>query len=124
MQHDRNDTVTALPTTRSKVSNGTRLLANVDLRSSSARRFRDLVRSFEAELGGQLSELERGMVKQAAALSLKTEQMQEAIVRGDTVDSDALIRLSSEARRILTSLRKRTGRANAAAPSDIGDLVA
>jgi|SRR5579883_1745749 len=124
MQHDRTDTVAALPTTRAKVSNGTRLLANVDLRSSSARRFRDLVRSYEAELGGNLTELERGLIKQAAALSLRTEQMQEAIVRGDAVDADALIRLSSEARRILTSLQKRQSRTNAPAPTSIGDLVA
>jgi len=100
------------------------LLANVDLRSSSARRFRDLVRSYEAELGGNLTELERGLIKQAAALSLRTEQMQEAIVRGDAVDADALIRLSSEARRILTSLQKRQSRTNAPAPTSIGDLVA
>jgi len=41
--------------------------ANVDGRSAYARRFRDLVRAFEAEVGGTLSELERGLVRQAAA---------------------------------------------------------
>jgi hypothetical protein len=47
------NTAPARSTTRDKVSNG-RLLKNVDLRSSSARRFRDLVRTYEAELGGEL----------------------------------------------------------------------
>jgi hypothetical protein len=111
---------------RSKISNGTRLLQNVDGRSAYARRFRDLVVAFEAEVGGTgtLTELERGLVRQAAALSLKTEQMQEAIVRGETVNSDTLIRLSGEARRLLSSLRKRHHGSRAPAPLDIGDLVA
>src|SRR5437879_13347409 len=56
MQALRSNIATARATTRSEVSNGTRLLQNVDLRSSSARRFRDLVRAYEGELGGDLSE--------------------------------------------------------------------
>lgn len=124
MQHSRTANVTACATTRSKVSNGTRLLQNVDGRSSSARRFRDLVRAFEAEVGGTLSELERGLVRQAAILSLKTEQMQESIVRGDDVDSDTLIRLSGEARRILASLRKRHNGRDPSSATAIEDLVA
>ena len=54
-------------------------------RSSSARRFRDLVRSYEAELGGELSEAERSLVRQAVALQLQAERLQEAIVRGEAV---------------------------------------
>ena len=99
--------IASLSKGRSKISNGTRLLANVDGRSAYARRFRDLVVAFEAEVGGTLTELERGLVRQAAAVSLKAELMQEALVRGEPVDDDALIRLSGEARRILTSLTTR-----------------
>lgn len=118
--------IASLSKGRSKISNGTRLLANVDGRSAYARRFRDLVVAFEAEVGGTLTELERGLVRQAAAVSLKAELMQEALVRGEPVDDDALIRLSGEARRILTSLttRKRHHGSRASAPRDIGDLVA
>jgi hypothetical protein len=119
---------------RSKVSNGTRLLAaDIDGRSSHARRFRDLVRAFTAELGGTLSELERGLVRQAAAIVLKTEQMQEELVRGKSVDTDELIRLSSESRRVLAAITG-TGRkqrhhntrdnARASAPRSIEDLIA
>lgn len=125
MQHSRTANVTARATTRSQISNGTRLLHNVDGRSASARRFRDLVQAYEAEIGGTLSELERGLVRQAAILSLKTEQMQESVVRGEDVDSDTLIRLSGEARRILQSLRKRhNGRDPSSSASAIEDLVA
>ena len=123
MQHDRTASLAPIATVRSKVTNGTCLLPNVDGRSANARRFRDLVRAFEVEIGGNLSELERGLVRQAAVLSLKTEQMQESIVNGKDVDSDTLIRLSGEARRILTSLRKRPARDRSAA-GGIEDLVA
>lgn len=124
MQTQRRHTGANCATTRSTVSNGSRLLQNVDGRSSSARRFRDLVRAYEVEVGGTLSELERGLVRQAAILSLKTEQMQECIVRGEEVDSDTLIRLSGEARRILTSLRKRHNGRDPSSATAIEDLVA
>jgi hypothetical protein len=112
---------------RSKISNG-RLLTSVDGRRAYARRFRDLVIAFEAEVGGTLGELERGLVRQAAAVSLRTEQMQEALVRGEKIDDDALIRMSGEARRILSSLsgttRKRHHNTRTPVPRDIEDLVA
>jgi hypothetical protein len=40
---------------RSRVSNGTKMLVGVDGRRSSARRFRDLIDTFSAELGDDLS---------------------------------------------------------------------
>jgi hypothetical protein len=55
-------------TTRSAVSNRSRLLDGVDGRTASARRYRDLCRAFEEELGGSLTEVELGLVKQAATL--------------------------------------------------------
>lgn len=98
-----------LPTTRSAVSNGTRLLEGVDGRSSPARRFRDLIQSFARDLGGfsRLTEAERALVRQAASLTLRAEQLQAAVVRGEPVDADTLIRLSGEARRLLSSIPKR-----------------
>jgi hypothetical protein len=98
MHAHRTKNVDGRATTRSKVSNGTRLFANTDGRSRSGRRFRDLVQSFEAEFDGDLSEADRSLIKQAATLLLKSEQMQEAVVRGEPVDSDARIRMASTAR--------------------------
>jgi hypothetical protein len=83
MQHARDTLATSCATSRSKVSNGTRLLQNVDGRSSSARRFRDLVNAFEEEVGGPLSEVERGLIRQAAALTFKAEELQSALVKGE-----------------------------------------
>lgn len=117
MHNARTIPAKALATTRSKVSNGTRLLQNVDGRSSSARRFRDLVQAYEAEAGGNLTEVERGLIRQAAGLTLRSEQMQSAIVRGEIVDNDALIRISGEARRILSSILAKAAKRKPEAPS-------
>jgi hypothetical protein len=92
-------------TNRSAVTNGSKLLVGIDGRSPAARRFRDLIQLYEAEVGGVLTEVERGLVKQAAALTLRTEQLQAAIVEGRDVAADEIIRLSSEHRRVLAILR-------------------
>lgn len=75
----------------------------------SIRRFNDLVIQFARDLGGVdlLTAAERELLRQAAAMSLRAEQLQAAVVQGEQVDGDELIRLSGEARRILTTLRKR-----------------
>ena len=94
---------------RAKISNGSCWLPGVDGRSAGARRFRDLSKAFAAELGGLavLSEPERALVRQAAGLTLQTERLQVAIAKGEKIDPDELIRLSSEARRALNGTRKR-----------------
>ena len=94
-------------TNRSRITNGTRLLAGVDGRSATARRFRDLIVDLVAEVGDGLSTSEFGLIRQAAAMTLHAELLQASIVRGEAVSADELIRLSSEARRILASLRRR-----------------
>lgn len=123
MQTARKPVTRSSTTNRSAVTNGSKLLEGIDGRSPAARRYRDLVHLYESEIGGELTELERGLIKQAAALSLRSEQLQGAVVRGEAVDSDTLIRLSGEARRILTSLRKRHNGRDPSA-SAIEDLVA
>jgi hypothetical protein len=117
MQTLRDTLATGCATSRSKVSNGTRLLQNVDGRSSSARRFRDLTRAHEAELGGSLTEADRGLARQAAALGLRTEQLQAAIVRGEAVDDDHLVRISGEHRRIVDALKAKASKRKQPAPT-------
>ena len=95
---------------RSAVSNRSRMLEGVDGRSAGARRFRDLVNAYEGELGGVLSEAERSLVRQAVGLQLQAERMQGAIVRGEDVDSDALIRVSSTSKRLLAVIASKTGK--------------
>ena len=107
---------------RSKVTNGSRLLEGIDGRSPIARRFRDLVSSFAHDLGGmvQLSEADRALVKQAASLTVLSEQLQAAIVRGEPVDPDSLIRLTNTARRTLAGIRRK----EQPKPPALGDYLA
>jgi hypothetical protein len=92
------------PTNKSRVTNG-RLLINVDLRTSAGRRYRDLCRAFESEIGGALTESDRAIVRQAAGLTLKSEQLQEAIIRGEVIDETLAIRLAGAASRALAKLK-------------------
>jgi hypothetical protein len=117
MQTLRDTLATSCATTRSKVSNGTRLLQNVDGRSSSARRFRDLVNAFEEEVGGPLSEVERGLIRQAAALTFKAEELQSALVNGEPVDGDQLIRLTGTAKRILSAISAKASKRKEPTPT-------
>jgi hypothetical protein len=91
-QSARNSIAAVRPTNRSAISNRSRLLPGIDGRSATARRFRDIC--YETEIGGNVTEVERDLVRQAAGLTLRAEQLQAAIVRGEAVDNDELIRLS------------------------------
>jgi hypothetical protein len=87
-------------------------LPRIDLRTVSAMRYWALLDSYCAELGGRLSEPEKALVQQIAAMQLRIEQLQAAIVEGRDVDADQIIRLSSEHRRLLTSLRAKAAKSN------------
>src|ERR1700733_523688 len=97
-------------TNRSAVTNGSKLLVGIDGRSPTARRFRDLVQAYKAEIGGDLSQTEMAMIKTAASLSLTAELMQADIVNGKPGNTDDLIRLSSEVRRILDAIAGKAGK--------------
>jgi hypothetical protein len=109
-------------TNRSAVTNGSKLLVGIDMRSPTARRYRDLVQAFTADIGRKLTEFEKAMVKQAASLSLTNEMKQAQLVNGGVpVDTDEMIRLSSEVRRILDAIRTR--KRKSAAVSTLHDIM-
>ncbi|MCA6102354.1 hypothetical protein [Bradyrhizobium australafricanum] len=60
--------------------------------------------AFASELGGELTEIETGMIRQAAGLTLRGEQLQAAIVRGEAVANDEVIRIAGASRRILADI--------------------
>jgi hypothetical protein len=73
------------------------------------RRLNRLVRDLADDLGFErVTIAERAALFQCAALNLQIELMQQAIVRGDAIENDELIRLSSEVRRLLNALRRRS----------------
>jgi hypothetical protein len=81
------------------------VLPRCDQRTIIARRYKAMVENFTHELGGSLSAADAALVCQAAALTLRAEQAQADIVNGVQVDADAMVRVSSEARRLLGMLR-------------------
>jgi hypothetical protein len=99
MQRLRKPVTDISTTNRSRATNGTRLLTGVDGRSRAARRFRDLIRSYEAEFNIS-SESDKTMIRTAAMLALKAEEMQAAVVRGERTDGDDIVPMAGSVRRV------------------------
>jgi hypothetical protein len=100
-------------TLRSRITNGSQLLAGIDGRTAAARRYRDLTISLADDLGGasSLMEAQRALVRQAAAMIVQSEKLQGEVLRGEIVDCEQLTRLANAATRILSRLGlKRTVR--------------
>ncbi len=89
-----------------------------------SRRYAELCEQFATEVGAaSLTATGRMLVKQAASLSLRCEQMQLDIVRGKPVDVDTTIRLTSEVRRILGTIRAKAA-SDATGPSALDRYLA
>jgi hypothetical protein len=103
---------------------GIEMPRNVDGRTLRARRYRDIVNSLVDELGGAaaISEADRILVRQAASLSLQAEELERAVIVGDAVSNDELVRLSGTARRLLETLRAKadTRKPDKAKPAWLG----
>ena len=98
------------PTARSKVTNGVRLHQKgaTDGRSRESRRFHDLCSRFAAELGeAAQSEAGRTLIRNAALLALRSEQLQADVVMGRPVDSEEATRLANSSARLLGVLRRK-----------------
>jgi hypothetical protein len=93
---------------RSAVSNGTRLfgITGIDGRTQSARRFRDIVDAFTADLGGVdlLSEAQRQLIRRASALSLTCEAVEADMVRDMPFDIANYLTATNSLRRVLETL--------------------
>ena len=102
---------------RSRVTNGTRTLIGVKGSSKFGRRYRDIVDLYTREIGGVLTETELAMVRQAAALAIQGEQLQARIINGEVVNTDDLIRVGSEARRLVAALVEKAGKRKPTGPT-------
>jgi hypothetical protein len=95
---------------RSRISNGRSLLPKeVDGRSIYARRFRDLVRLHEADLGGaaNISAGEQAIVRRAATLIINVERLELKFAQAEDVsaaDLDLHQRMSNTLNRLLKAL--------------------
>jgi hypothetical protein len=99
-------------------------LPRADGRTVSARRYRQLLRDFTAEIGGPLSAIDEALLGQAAALVVRSEQIQAQIVAGLAADTDEAVRLASESRRILGRLKSNAAKAKpSAGPTNLDELL-
>lgn len=90
---------------RSRISNGSKLLAS-DGRSIWARRLRDLIEDYSADIGAT-SEMQRSMIRRAATLTVELERAEASFAEKGEADSDALAAYQTTAnslRRILETL--------------------
>jgi hypothetical protein len=116
MQHDREPIDRIKAQARSKITNGGRMLDGIDGRSIVARRFRDILRGLLVEFD-VTTEADQALVRQAAVLSVLSEQLQAQMVRGEPICAKTVTNLSGQLRRILGDLRQRTGQRGPAPPS-------
>jgi hypothetical protein len=101
----------------SAITNGTRLIDDVDGRSATMRRFRDIIHAHQADLGGEaeLSEGQKALLRRAALLQLQLEmQEQKFALRDDGAATNTEIEVYQRScgalRRLLESLGLNDGR--------------
>ena len=82
---------------RSAVTNHKDLLPGLDGRSATARRFRDLVNAFVADMGGldRCSEIKLGLLRRLAAATVQAELLEARMVNGEEIDISQLCTLAS-----------------------------
>jgi hypothetical protein len=96
----------AAPAQRSKVTNGSRVLANADGNSVWTRRYKDLIAGHASDLGGydHLSEAQVSLIRRVAAMEIELEEMEGRLSQGVVVDLDLYTRTAGHLRRYLETL--------------------
>ena len=101
---------------RSSITNGSALLHDVDGRSATMRRLRDIVLAHISDLGGpaQLSEGQTALLRRAALLQLQTEMLESKFAANEGAASrdelETYQRIANTLRRLLESLGLHLGR--------------
>ena len=101
---------------RPRYVSGIEMPRDLDGRTLRARKFKALVRSYASELG-ILTEPDKALIAQAAALAVHVESLQADIVAGRDVNEDTAIRLSGELRRLMAGLGARADKSKPAGPA-------
>lgn len=94
---------------RSRITNGKRLLPTISYKSVWARRFRDLIRMHQADLGGadNCSTAENSIIRRAATLSVELEHLEMLFAGEGAATPDQLLlysRLANCLRRLLQAI--------------------
>ncbi len=114
------------PTHRSRVTNGSKLVAGIDGRGSWSRRLRDVIDAITVDLGGcdMLSEAQRSIVRRAATLTVELERLECNFANGYSTDEaiDLYQRMCNTLKRLLMAVGlKRRARPVNGLPRLLGD---
>ncbi len=105
MPADRNSNATPPPTARSVVANGSRLFVEgLDSRSALARRYRDLIFQFTADIGGNPAEAQRQLIRRAASISTWCEAQECKLASGEDIDIGNFTTATNALRRVLQEI--------------------
>ncbi|AKM11520.1 hypothetical protein AB433_03895 [Croceicoccus naphthovorans] len=92
------------PQARTRVGNGSTVLAGVDGRSATFRRYREVLASLVTDMGGDPSEAQSQLARRAASLVCWCEEQDAAAANGEEFDVKAYTTASNTLRRLLGDL--------------------
>ena len=94
--------------TRSRITNGRRMVLFGDGRSSGARRYIDLCEAFAGEVGGfsALPASGQQVVKRLAQVSVELELLEADRAAGKAINAEDFVRLVNSQRRLLRDLAR------------------
>lgn len=90
--------------TRSRVSNGSAVLDNVDGRSARVRRYRDLMSELTSDMGGDPSGAQTAIIRRACTLIVTCEQAEAEMLAGGILDLGEFTTAANSLRRLLSDL--------------------
>lgn len=90
--------------TRSRVTNGSALLAGLDARTAPVRRYKDLYQQFVGDIGGAPSAAQDAIARRAAQLCVVLEQSEARYLAGGGVNIAEYTTASNAMRRLLSDL--------------------
>src|SRR4051794_36916850 len=89
---------------RSRVTNGKELLHNIDGRSITARRYRDILSELVSDMGGDPSGAQMAIARRASALCCVCEQAEAEMVAGGSINLAEFTTAANSLRRLLSDL--------------------
>lgn len=92
------------PQARTRIGNGRAVLQDVDARSLTFRRYREILASLIADMGGDPTEAQTQIARRAASLSIWCEEQDTSAANGTPIDIGAYTTASNSLRRLLESL--------------------
>ncbi len=92
------------PQAGTQMGNGRLVLTGVDGRTTAARRFKEIIATLSADLGGDLTEAQKAIAARAATLAVWCEQAETDFANGMAFDVQTYATSANAMRRLLADL--------------------